>query len=544
MAAKRNASTVGSTGGPGTATGVVYQHAIAALLLLQELERYLDVPSDNAAVVRLEPRHVADGAPTAWDAHIDARLTSFEMKARPNRQDVLDFAKVAGDRTRSSADARVTLICGSSNGPMLAHLETLLKRAEEARDDQELRQRLTHDQRMSDVEPILAQFGETDMFKRLRRVGVQVRSDTDALSLARELAGALVGRERAPELVRFMRDRALVASTRREAIAIPELVPDLASSGYRFTEPARRLFSILPESIRPLEGIMSRVDHALPIDVVASAIGKARETLLTELAPLIAASCVLVEDDFVGLAGRAQKLETANREWSPALGAAILRGLVRWLETRPVRGARQQSQNIVAIAEILVPSDPALVSGVYREVEKRLKDLGDKRLVLKLADTAIRAAGLVRPATEEAARCRAHAMVCGFSCSYQRLGKLDRALNHAKESLALGQEIGWLRNTAFCEKCTGRLHRLYAERTSDEQVRSDHLARSEQCLLRAIAAFESDVELSVDKRREERGDCESLLGRTRLQWRPVGEPLQVASPNTLAAVERRGSDFV
>lgn len=372
MATKRNASTVGNTGGPGTATGVVYQNAVAALLLLQEVERYLNNPASSAAVVRLEPRHVSDAEPTAWDAHVETRNTSSEMKARPTRQDVLEFVKAAGIRTRSP-DARVVLICGYSNGPTLTHLEMLLKRAGEATDDDELRARLEHDHRLADVEPILAEFGTMDVATRLRRVDVEVRLEDDAVTLAQELAAALVGRERAPDLVRFLRDRTLRAATGRESISVPDLVSELIAASFRFTERARRIFAGVPESVRPLEGIMSRLQFSLPLDVVSTALGIAKEAISADLAPLVDAQCVLIDDGFIGLAARARSLDTANRDWSPALGSSILRNLVRWLGSCPPGRMNEQAQNVVTIADILVADDPSLVARTYYDVEKSSK---------------------------------------------------------------------------------------------------------------------------------------------------------------------------
>jgi tetratricopeptide (TPR) repeat protein len=217
---------------------------------------------------------------------------------------------------------------------------------------------------------------------------------------------------------------------------------------------------------------------------------------------------------------------------------------VGWLEARPSKGAYRQAQNLVAIAQGLCTKDPGLVAGLYRGIEKRLKDLGDKRLVLRLADISIHAAGRVVPQTEETARSRAHAMVCGFSWSYQRLGKLDLALTHAKDSLDLGQKIGWVRNTAFCEKCTGRLLRLQAELSADEQVRTTRLAESAERLGKATTAFQDDVELPLGKRLEERGDCQSLLGRTLLVAGKIDDATQAAERASTLLDQTHGKAYV
>jgi tetratricopeptide (TPR) repeat protein len=97
---------------------------------------------------------------------------------------------------------------------------------------------------------------------------------------------------------------------------------------------------------------------------------------------------------------------------------------------------------------------------------------------------------------------------------YQRIGRLALARADAERSQKLGEDIRWDRNTAFCLKCIGRLYRLEAEAATSVRMRADLFSSSISYLHEAIHLFPKVTELSEAKRREEVGDCYSLLART------------------------------
>jgi hypothetical protein len=97
---------------------------------------------------------------------------------------------------------------------------------------------------------------------------------------------------------------------------------------------------------------------------------------------------------------------------------------------------------------------------------------------------------------------------------YQRIDRLAEARVHAEESLKLGKELGWTRNTAFCKKCIGRLLRLEAEGCDDDGQRKSLLQNSVTSLQGAIPLFESGQDPDLGKECEDVGECHSLIGRT------------------------------
>ena len=158
-------------------------------------------------------------------------------------------------------------------------------------------------------------------------------------------------------------------------------------------------------------------------------------------------------------------------------------------------------------------SHPGVVQNVFQILEKLLKRKGDKHQVLVVAELAIEAARR-SCRTDAEVRVEAHALICGRSWVYQRIERLDEARIWAQKSLDLGQRVGWDRNTAFCEKCIGRLLRMEAEQLDGGPERKKLLAESVTYLQDAIKHFGKLSEFGPSH--SEVGECFSLLGRTHL----------------------------
>lgn len=172
----------------------------------------------------------------------------------------------------------------------------------------------------------------------------------------------------------------------------------------------------------------------------------------------------------------------------------------------------EQFENMLSFCK-LPGVDLAKVAHVFDLLQKPLKRLGDKRLVLETASVSLEAAR--RPNRhEQDAHQEALILICGTSWVLQRVGRLNDADADAQLSLELGQNLQWDRNTAFCLKCIGRLRRLRAEAASEPEERRRLLAESEESLRSAIALF---ARLHLKESQEEQGESWSLLGRTFLR---------------------------
>lgn len=157
---------------------------------------------------------------------------------------------------------------------------------------------------------------------------------------------------------------------------------------------------------------------------------------------------------------------------------------------------------------------------LFNVLDKPMKALGDKSLVLEVAETCIEVAH--HPSrTPEEAECEARARICGTSWAYQRLGKLDLAASEARLSKELSELMNLSKNLAFCHKCNGRLARLRAEETDDRAERGRFLEESVAELSKAIDMFSHHEDYGPED--PEVGDCHSLLARTFLFAGDVSE---------------------
>jgi tetratricopeptide (TPR) repeat protein len=173
---------------------------------------------------------------------------------------------------------------------------------------------------------------------------------------------------------------------------------------------------------------------------------------------------------------------------------------------------------------------------MFITLDKPLKYWGDKHVVLETAELTIESARHVSCRTRAEAEGEAQAMICGASWALQRIGRLDEARISAEKSLQLGEDIGWDRNTAYCEKCIGRLYRIMAEEEPDATRRTEYLRHSRGRLESAIARFSGSSEFGPEH--PEVGDCHSLLGRTYLvdsksedAWSCVRRAARLLSPS-------------
>jgi hypothetical protein len=129
-------------------------------------------------------------------------------------------------------------------------------------------------------------------------------------------------------------------------------------------------------------------------------------------------------------------------------------------------------------------------------------------------------------------------LICGVSWVHQRTGRLEQARLDAERSLAIGRDIGWERNTAFCRKCLGRLTRMEAEALRDAPQRVAALAESERLLRDAIDRFTAlGIEAEV-------GDCYSLLARTYLVDNRLTDAREAAHEAGLRLVELGTKDYL
>ena len=270
----------------------------------------------------------------------------------------------------------------------------------------------------------------------------------------------------------------------------------------------------LPE-LDPGESVASALlrvcPDPLPAKVLARVLHKDETDIPVTLARVLNSDVVTIRDGLVQLLDPlADGIPSAPG--TQAIDAALA-ALLDFISDRQnaTSDRRRQAVNAVLLADHAdIRAASPDISRTFRTVQSFLKSSGDKRLVLDVARRSIAASrmpGRTPTQTED----EAIALICGVSWVYQRTGRLTEAITEADISLQLGQDIGSDRNTAFCNKCKGRLMRMQSEKHDHKgQECADLLHTSTTLLLEAIDRF-TDLKITAEV-----GDCYSLLVRTYL----------------------------
>jgi tetratricopeptide (TPR) repeat protein len=325
-------------------------------------------------------------------------------------------------------------------------------------------------------------------------------------------ARCLAGEEGGKRLQETLFRKIAMTGPNRARLNIFDLINELKQAGIELQSPP----AIQPTDLGAVTlSAMFTLQHCpagVPLEVLANAQGTTPSELEAHLRPLLMNRLMVLDNGICSLAPLPTSLKVSN---PGDVLSATLRSLLAFINlTGRTEASRRQIPNVVAISHACATRRPDVVARVFMQLDKHLKDLGDKHLVLDLASLSVSSARRATPKTREEAEGEAQALVCGISWVYQRTGRLREAQTFAEKSLRIGEEIGWERNTAYCMKCIGRLHRLQAEAQSDEALKTHDIEQSCRRLREAIDHFSRASEFGPND--PEVGDCWSLLGRTYL----------------------------
>ena len=210
-------------------------------------------------------------------------------------------------------------------------------------------------------------------------------------------------------------------------------------------------------------------------------------------------------------------------------------------KSRERAGARQ-CRNALALYLALPKGDRQLLAETFFDVlDKPMKALGDKQLVIEAASACVEATTHESRSHREA-ECEARARICGLSWAYQRMGRLDLAADEAEKSLLLSQHLNLRTNLAFCKKCMGRLERMRAESENDDGTARTMYQRSITLLKSAIETFSSHEDFGPED--PEIGDCFSLLGRTCLAMDNIAQASRHVERASELIVDKSSKDFM
>ena len=271
--------------------------------------------------------------------------------------------------------------------------------------------------------------------------------------------------------------------------------------------PMRRHLPDLGSDESAVLALLNLCPDPLPLEVVARVVHKDVTQVATTLEQPVDIEVFAIDKHAIRLNHRtADGIPVpSNNVVGSALEAAL-----DFFKNRHDAAGRAQMMNIVALSKAAdIHATPKQVSHTFRTIQSSLKSSGNKRLVLEVARRSIEASKASGRGREQI-KDEAVAAICGVSWVYQRTGRLSEAHVEAKRSLELGLAIQWDRNTAFCNKCLGRLKRMESEAAQVAHPRSALLQNSVELLREAIDGF---TKLGLEA---EVGDCYSLLARTYL----------------------------
>jgi tetratricopeptide (TPR) repeat protein len=491
----------GAIGGPSTARGVDYQLDYAVYHVLALLADQLRTPHQELTIT-IEPRALHEQGATRSDVRIASREISAELKLHPSRQDIVEWlSRVAQDPSMEKHE----LVYALASGTLMTSLSAAIRLAKEAGDDTEHLKLLAAHENIKDVDVILQPFGAT---AATRLHGLALKHLPEAVIQENiNVRAQVLAPEHANKLVTALKAEFLEGMKVRKTYNCRLLIDQLQAQGIVFQAPKTFLLPDVSIHCRVVLAALQHCAGGLPNQVVAAVAECPTSQTDAILQPLI-------ESRTLHFDGERWRLLFAMPGLIQAPGAAerALTSLLEFInKNEDTPAGRALVIDAVTLTRACFEETPKAIIYAFRKIEKLLKRIGNKYLVLELAELTI-AAATQQPRSIDDARAQAHALICGCSWVNQRIDDLDAARSLAKKSLELGAEIGWDLNTAFCFKCVGRIMRMQAEKSSDH--RTALLTESVQSINHAINKFNNVTEIGPTH--PEIGDCYSLLARTYL----------------------------
>jgi tetratricopeptide (TPR) repeat protein len=492
-------------GGPSTARGMNFQASYAVFRALRAMQRYLASPTINA-IIQPEARVGPEGHATQWDLSVSDPEDVVEIKVNPTGKDVTDFlerVRVAEEHAKEKRN--YVFVYSKPNGILLDSLHRLRRTAEESRGDLSEFDRLRGLKEIPKAAELLAHIG-TGSEELLCRIQLVNLPEISLNELLENHAITLAGNG-AHLLIDVLFSELARAAAGRIGFSAAELLEIARTKGLEVQPVTKYGLGSEETDFNDLLSVLRSAPDGLPLDVLGQSIHQAPSAAEGMLNALAEQRLVSVSEDRWKVAPFPINVSAS----SPDVIASALRAVLNWIRSRKSQPiSRADIECALTLANLIVAARPEAVARTFITLHQPLKRLGDKHLVLAAANLAIDAARADKLRPNEVIEGEAQALICGRSWVFQRIGRLDEARAAAATSQRLGEDICWDLNTAFCEKCIGRLCRIEAESHEDRAKSADLLQDSINHLKRAVEAF-TGLGLMPEV-----GDCYSLLGRTYL----------------------------
>jgi tetratricopeptide (TPR) repeat protein len=517
-------STSGAKGGPSTSRGMKYQITLAVDHTLVNISSSL-FAFNKDRYLQIEPRVLASGIITSFDLGFYPDDLWVEAKLEPTRNDIEEWLIHVAVGGKSSPSRKFHLVYHKGAGSHLNQIRKLIRLAKEANGDAELFNALCAAESVSNEDKFLEILGQEahDLLRRVELEQVpEYILEADVELRARLIAGESGGKR----LREYLFSKLYSAAPHRSTLSIKELVSEARQLGVQFQQPSEIDTQDLSALCKASLIIMQACSAGIPLQVISSALGSSESEVALGLEELRVANVVSLDHGLWTLKPMELKITSPD---APATLSRALSTLLAFIYSSEANtNLRTYVRNVISLAKECMLSDPKLVAAVFTKLDKRLKRLGNKRLVWFVADLSIQACRSIRDRDNDVVEFEARSLICGTSWAFQRLHKLEKARVDAHESYKLAQYIGSGRTLAFCLKCLGRLCRMEAEGMPSGDERHVKLRESIGLLEEAIDKFAQLADVGPTD--PEVGDCYSLLGRTYLELKDL--------PNARAAIAK------
>lgn len=528
----------GAKGGPSTSRGMNYQVAFAVEQTLDYIARALCAPLLSWEV-RLEPRVSSLNGLTNWDVGFNPGDLLFEIKLKPAREDVQDWIQRVVLDASVNRNRSYHLVFSTGAGKHLDRLDQLLRIAVEANGNKsEFESKLTAESIDAD-DPYLVALGPRahELLQRMYTEQVpayMLKSVTDFR--ARQLAGEEGGRR----LRDFLFTKFHESVPHRITFSILDLIWEARSLGIDLRSQPYVTPGDISQTATAALIILQGCKTGLPASVIATTVNSSTTDVESELQELRRSHAVSLQDGLWSMRPLATEIRSGDQQ---DVLARSLSSLLAFIEATPdITGIREHIDNVVALAKRCMASHPSLVASVFTRLDKRLKRIGNKRLVWFVAHLSIQAARGIRERDREVVEHEARALICGTSWAFQRLHKIGKARIDADEAYRLAQNMRMDRTLAFCVKCRGRLCRMEAEQMTSGPEKMAKLHESVALLNEAIEHFGLLTEFGPED--PEVGDCFSLLGRTYLELNDLTEAENAIQRAKTLLIDESSKDFI
>jgi tetratricopeptide (TPR) repeat protein len=485
-----------------------YQIEYATLQALELIAKYFCAPLRKWELT-LEPRDVGLFGVASWDLGIQPENIQMEVKINPSRDDVVEWLKTVRKGADLNAEATFSFVFGNRGTVLLVYVARLMRIAREANGDKGRFDSRVVVERVKEADFICSLLGENAHII-LQRIDLAEMPEGHLSADIAVRARLLAGESGGEKLRTLLFDKFYHAVPHRQGFLIEELIAELSDNGIQLQPPANVDSSEYGQTVAPALLVLQNCTSPIPTQILSTVTAIPAADFAVTLNDAVEDGFLEFDDGLWSMRPIPVRLTLPNRT---EVFAKALEALLRYIQNhqKEERGFRQV-RNAITLARKCETTHPNVVAQVFLVLDKLLKRVGDKHLVLDVAEMSVSAARRADRRRAEA-DAEARALVCGVSWVYQRLpGHLREAKYAYDRSRELANIFDLQESLAYSTKCLGRLHRIMAEETKDKAHATEDLRLSVQRLKEAVTLFSNLEDHGPDK--HEVGDSLSLLART------------------------------